>query len=146
MTPIRRTWLAIARVAVWILTLASGASASAVLVKIDLSAQTMRVNVDGRPHYSWPVSTARPGYRTPTGTFHPIRLERTWYSIRYDGAPMPHSIFFHGGYAIHGTTEIRNLGRPASHGCVRLHPDNARRLFDLVVRNGKAATTIVITR
>lgn len=113
-------------------------------VRIDLSEQSMRVEADGRVLHRWPVSTARPGYRTPIGTFRPVRLERTWYSTIYHRSPMPYSIFFRGGYAIHGTTEIRNLGRPASHGCVRLHPDNARRLFELVVAYGRAQTAIVI--
>ena len=119
---------------------------SAVSVRIDLSQQRMRVDVRGRPTYTWAVSTARPGYRTPTGTFHPIRLERVWYSSIYDSAPMPYSIFFHGGYAIHGTTEIRNLGRPVSHGCVRLHPANARTLFELVRTYGMGNTLITIVR
>lgn len=114
-------------------------------VLIDLSEQTMVVEVDGFPAYTWPVSTARAGYRTPTGRFRPIRLERVWYSRKYDNAPMPHSIFFHGGYAIHGTTEIRSLGRPVSHGCIRLHPDNARILFGLVRSYGSGSTTIVIS-
>lgn len=117
-----------------------------VSVRIDLSAQRMQVSIDGRSAYSWPVSTARPGYRTPTGTFHPIRLERVWYSTIYDSAPMPYSIFFSGGYAIHGTTEIRNLGRPVSHGCVRLHPANAQTLFNLVRKYGSRSTLITITR
>jgi len=121
-------------------------AATSVSVRIDLSSQRMRVSVGGRPTYSWPVSTARPGYRTPTGTYHPIRLERTWYSTIYDNAPMPYSIFFRGGYAIHGTTEVRNLGRPVSHGCVRLAPGNARTLFNLVVKYGRANTLITIRR
>ena len=81
--------------------------------------------VDGRPRYSWPVSTARRGYRTPTGTFRPQALAVWHRSTIYSGSPMPHSIFFHGGYAIHGSYETKYLGRPASHGCVRLHPSNA---------------------
>lgn len=121
------------------------AFAASVSVRIDLSDQRMSVRVGGRPAYYWAVSTARPGYRTPTGTFRPIRLERTWYSTKYDYAPMPFSIFFYGGYAIHGTTDLRNLGRPVSHGCVRLHPDNARRLFNLVRKYGAKNTRITIT-
>ena len=117
-----------------------------VSVRIDLSEQRMRVSINGRSTYSWPVSTARPGYRTPTGTFHPIRLERVWYSTIYDSAPMPYSVFFSGGYAIHGTTEIRNLGRPVSHGCVRLHPANAQTLFNLVRKYGSRSTPITIVR
>lgn len=128
-----------------LVAISNPAAAAKVDVGIDLSQQRMRVSVLGRPVHTWLVSTARPGYRTPTGTFHPMRLERTWYSTIYDYAPMPYSVFFYGGYAIHGTTEIRKLGQPASHGCVRLHPDNARTLFNLIVKYGKANALIRIT-
>jgi lipoprotein-anchoring transpeptidase ErfK/SrfK len=122
------------------------ARATQLAILIDLSEQTMTVEVGGRVAHKWLVSTARRGYRTPTGRFHPIRLERVWYSSKYDSAPMPYSIFFHGGYAIHGTLEIRRLGRPVSHGCVRLHPDNARILFGLVRSYGRGSTVIAIRR
>ncbi|MGT2467458.1 L,D-transpeptidase [Mesorhizobium atlanticum] len=124
-------------VAVWC---PRAAHAAQLGILIDLSEQTMTVKVDGRSTYRWLVSTARRGYRTPIGRFHPIRLERVWYSSKYDSAPMPYSIFFYGGYAIHGTWEIRRLGRPVSHGCVRLHPDNARILFGLVRSHGRRST------
>ena len=113
---------------------------------IDLSEQRLRVYVDGRLKHTWKTTTARRGYRTPVGTYRPIRLERKWYSRKYDWAPMPYSVFFYGGYAIHGTTDLRNLGRPASHGCVRLHPKNAAKLFDLVRRYGRSRTRIIVTR
>lgn len=122
------------------------AAGSSLAVRIDLSSQRMQVRIGGRPAYTWAVSTARPGYRTPTGRFHPIRLERVWYSTIYDSAPMPYSIFFYGGYAIHGTYDIRNLGRAVSHGCVRLHPANAQTLYNLVRRYGPGNTLITITR
>ena len=115
-----------------------------VRAEIDLSDQRLRVYVNGGLQHEWKVSTARRGYRTPVGNYRPIRLERDWHSRKYDWAPMPYSVFFHGGYAIHGTTDIRNLGRPASHGCVRLHPDNAAKLFNLVRRYGKSNTRIVV--
>jgi hypothetical protein len=130
-------------VAVWC---PRAAHAAQLGILIDLSEQTMTVKVDGRSTYRWLVSTARRGYRTPIGRFHPIRLERVWYSSKYDSAPMPYSIFFYGGYAIHGTWEIRRLGRPVSHGCVRLHPDNARILFGLVRSYGRRSTVITIRR
>ena len=57
---------------------------------------------------------------------------------------MPHAIFFHGGYAIHGSYETRYLGRPASHGCVRLHPTAAAELFSLVREYGSGNTVIKI--
>jgi lipoprotein-anchoring transpeptidase ErfK/SrfK len=123
---------------------ATDAFAAKVEVLIDLSEQRMMVEVGGENRYSWLVSTARRGYRTPIGLFHPVRLERMWFSTRYDLSPMPYSIFFRGGYAIHGTNEIGKLGRPVSHGCVRLHPANARRLFELVRLYGKGAAEITI--
>ncbi len=127
-----------------ILTLPSLAQA-AVVAKINLSTQRMSVYIDGEPRYNWPVSTARPGYRTPTGSFKPTALVRYHRSTIYDGSPMPHSIFFLRGYAIHGSYEIKHLGRPASHGCVRLHPANAAALYSLVQRYGPSKTRIQIT-
>ena len=67
------------------------------------------------------------------------------YSRKYDNSPMPNSIFFLGGYAIHGTGYIKSLGRPASHGCIRLHPQNAAKLFSLVKKYGMRSTRITIT-
>ncbi|MGA0562528.1 L,D-transpeptidase [Ancylobacter sp. VNQ12] len=124
----------------------AGAPATSLVVHIDLSGQRMEVWVDGWRRYSWPISTARKGYRTPVGSFRPYRMHRRYFSRKYDNAPMPHAIFFTGGYAIHGTTDLRRLGRPASHGCVRLHPANAAALFALVNEAGRGNTQIVITR
>ena len=119
-------------------------AAAGLVAKIDISKQTMTVYEHGAVAYSWKVSTARRGYRTPRGTFRPTRLHKMWYSRKYDNAPMPHSIFFRGGYAIHGTDKIKSLGRPASHGCVRLHPSNARALFRLVKAYGPSKTRIIV--
>ena len=116
-----------------------------VVAHISIGSQTMQVSVDGRPLYVWPVSTARFGYVTPTGYYHPLRLERTWYSAIYNNAPMPYAIFFRGGFAIHGTYEVGSLGHPASHGCVRLPTYAAATLFSLVESHGYGATSIVIT-
>ena len=116
-----------------------------VSVRVDISRQTMSVSVDGWPYATWRVSTARPGYWTPRGSYRPFALKRMHYSRKYDNSPMPHSIFFKGGYAIHGTGYVRSLGRPASHGCIRLAPGNAARLYSLVQRYGKGSTRIVIT-
>ena len=73
-------------------------------------------------------------------------MHRMWYSRKYDDAPMPHSVFFHGGYAVHATDAIRRLGRPASHGCIRLHSDDASDFYTLVETVGPANTSIVIVR
>jgi len=117
---------------------------ASVVVHIDKSAQRMAVSVDGASRYNWPVSTGRGGYGTPSGTFHPQSMVRMHYSRKYYNSPMPHSIFFYHGYAIHGTNDIRRLGGPASHGCVRLHPSHAATLYALVQRNGSRNTQIRI--
>jgi len=125
---------------------AGSASAFAhVLIAVDKNTQTMNVSVDGVPRYQFAVSTGRTGYGTPSGTFHPQSMAVSWFSKEYYNSPMPHSIFFHRGYAIHGSYEINNLGGPASHGCIRLHPDNATALYALVKQEGMAATTIVVS-
>jgi lipoprotein-anchoring transpeptidase ErfK/SrfK len=113
--------------------------------RVSIAAQVMEVLVDGRPTFVWKVSTAGKGYTTPTGSWKPTRLEAMWYSRQYDNAPMPHAVFFHEGYAVHATNMVKRLGRPASHGCVRLHPDDAADFFALVATFGAANTTITIT-
>jgi lipoprotein-anchoring transpeptidase ErfK/SrfK len=114
-----------------------------VYITVSKATQRMTVFVDGKPRYNWAVSTGLNG-GPPSGTFRPQRLEKMWHSRTYDWSPMPHSIFFHRGYAIHGTPYVKNLGRPASHGCVRLHPDNARTLFNLVLAHGRKNTRIIL--
>ena len=117
--------------------LAYVAPASArVQIEIDLERQKMTVSNERGQRFVWPVSTGRKGYRTPRGEFRPQSLRRMHHSRKHAMAPMPHSIFFHGGYAIHGTNSVRRLGRPASHGCVRLAPRAAARLFAMVKRDG----------
>ncbi len=106
-----------------------------VYIAIDLSSQTMHVNAEGAS-YDWPVSTARSGYATPRGHFRPSQLQRMHYSHKYHMSPMPYSIFFNGGYAIHGTYSTADLGRPASHGCIRLAPGNAALLYGMVQAEG----------
>lgn len=122
----------------------SQASAS-VQVRISLSGQSMNVNVGGSHYATWAISTGRQGYGTPAGAYRPQSMHKMHYSRRYNMTPMPHSIFFYHGFAIHGTSEVRNLGRPASHGCIRLSPQNARALFGLVGRYGMKNTSIVIS-
>jgi lipoprotein-anchoring transpeptidase ErfK/SrfK len=122
------------------------AAQAAVRVHIDISSQTMSVDVDGWHYATWRVSTARPGYWTPRGSFRVWGMKRMHYSRKYDNSPMPWSLFFKGGFAIHGTGSIRSLGRPASHGCVRLHPSNAASLFQLVREHGPRNTRVVITQ
>ena len=117
-----------------------------IVITIDKSAQTMSVAVNGEERHSWPISTGRPGYSTPTGSFTAFRMAKEYYSKQWDDSPMPHSIFFtQRGHAIHGSLRTRRLGHPASHGCVRLAPANAETLFNLVKADGLSTTKVVIT-
>lgn len=114
---------------------------------IDLSDQTVTVTRRAGGESAtlvWPVSTGRAGYPTPTGQYRPFMLSPDHRSSLYDDAPMPWAVFFNRNIAIHGTYEIASLGRPASHGCVRLHPDHARALYDMVKAAGHAATLITV--
>ena len=115
-----------------------------VVIVVNKTTQRLSVSVDGTPRYEWPVSTARAGYNTPNGTYGVERMAVSWFSRKYDWSPMPHSIFFDGGYAIHGSYEISRIGTPASHGCIRLHPNNATILYRLVEAH-RNSTRIVIT-
>ncbi|MER9406877.1 L,D-transpeptidase [Mesorhizobium caraganae] len=119
--------------------------AASLVASIDVSSQTMTVSQYGQVLYRWNVSTARSGYFTPRGTYRPQRTARMWYSKKYHMSPMPYSVFFHGGYAIHGTNAVRQLGRPASHGCVRLHTANAAAFYSMVREVGFGNTRIVVT-
>jgi lipoprotein-anchoring transpeptidase ErfK/SrfK len=119
-----------------------GPARADVVVKVDKSSQSMSVIADGGQRYTWPVSTGVHG--TPSGTFRPQSLKRFHRSTIYHSAPMPYSIFYDGNYAIHGTTHLSRLGRPASKGCIRLHPSNAAILFALVQKAGLGRTTISI--
>jgi hypothetical protein len=141
----RKHWIVVATIAVALALFAAAAPADAGLrVHIDKSSQSMTVSVDGGRTFQWPVSTGRGRYDTPAGHFRAIRLARVYYSKKYDDAPMPNSVFFHGGYAIHGTYEESKLGRPASHGCVRLSRAHAATLFELVRVHGMNNTSITI--
>jgi L,D-transpeptidase-like protein len=124
----------------------TAAANAKVVITVDKSTQRMTVAVDGETRWTWPVSTGRRGHSTPAGSFQTFRMEADHYSKEWDDAPMPHSIFFtKRGHAIHGSFDTRRLGTPASAGCVRLHPDNAKQLFALVKEQGVLNATVVIS-
>ena len=117
---------------------AAQTASATVQIDIDLAHQHMHVTSASGASYDWEVSSGRPGHATPRGSFVPQRMYKMVHSAKYNNAPMPHAIFFTGGYAIHGTTAVAMLGHVASHGCVRLDPNNASTLFDLVQLEGAA--------
>jgi lipoprotein-anchoring transpeptidase ErfK/SrfK len=114
------------------------------MLKADLGAQRLTVVENGHVKHVWPISSGQRGYATSTGTFRPQWMTRMWYSRQWDMAPMPHAIFFNQGTAFHGTAAVGSLGRPASHGCVRLAPGNAAQLYKMVQRHGLVQTKVVV--
>ena len=139
----RRHAVILAAALAWLIGVESAEARLEILV--EKATQRMVVIQNGYMRYIWPVSTGRDELATPNGVYTPQRLERTWFSTAYYNSPMPYSIFFHNGYAIHGSYAIDRLGGPASHGCVRLHPHHASLLFDLVQQEGKENTRIEVT-
>ncbi len=139
----RRHAVILAAALAWLISIETAEAKLDILV--DKATQRMLVIQNGYIRYMWPVSTGRDETATPNGVYTPQRLERNWFSTAYYNSPMPYSIFFHNGYAIHGSYAINQLGGPASHGCVRLHPHHAALLFDLVQQEGPDQTTIEVT-
>jgi lipoprotein-anchoring transpeptidase ErfK/SrfK len=122
------------------------AVAASLTANISLSTQTMTVVHRGRVVGRWPVSTARRGKVTPTGSWSAKWTSRNHRSSRYNNAPMPYSVFYSGNYAVHGTYQTGKLGRPASAGCVRLSPANAAKFYSLAKAVGLSNTRITIRR
>src|SRR5262245_51324011 len=114
------------------------------ILKADLGAQRVTAIENGKQTHVWPISSGRPGFATKTGTFRPQWASRMWYSRQYEYAPMPHAVFFNRGTAFHATSAVGLLGRPASHGCIRLAPGNAALLFKLVHKHGFTQTRVVV--
>jgi hypothetical protein len=131
----RYGWLVVA------VGLAVAAHASDAHAKLDLyvdkSNQRITVVRDGYVRYVWPVSTARDSYAPPNGVYTPARLERS-------NSPMPYTISFHDGYAMHGSYDLTNLSGPASHGSIRLYPQHVATLFAMVEQEGPENTTITV--
>ena len=125
---------------------ATHALSAVVEARVDLSEQRMTVYKHGVPQYTWPVSTARRGKVTPVGTWTAKWVSRNHRSSRYNNAPMPYSVFYSGHYAIHGTNQIKRLGRPASAGCIRLHPDNARIFYNMALDAGLKNVKVRVVR
>ena len=127
-------------------TLVATPALADIQINVDKTAQILTVSRDGKVLHTWPVSTGRTGRFTPAGDFRAFRMEKDHYSREFDDAPMPYSIFFtQRGHAIHGSYETRKLGRPASGGCVRLAPENAKLLFEMVQAEGVLKTKVTVS-
>lgn len=137
-------WNKLGLAAVFAVLFFGPAYAETINITVDISDQLMYVQTDTGYDDVYPVSTARQGYHTPRGDFQPTGMQRMHYSKEFDNAPMPNSIFFYNGYAIHATYDTKHLGSPASHGCIRLHPVHAERLYEMVKEAGMGNTFISI--
>lgn len=127
---------------------APAASGDQVKVVIHKASQSMTVSVNGSTDFTTMVSTGMAGKATPSGTFKPHSVEAVHESKEFH-APLPWAVNITGGYYIHGATEgaIAWMEKkiPHSHGCVRVPPVYARKLYDLVREAGLRNTTIVVT-
>ena len=145
MSRIAFRWVAALAMLVSAFLLQAAPASASIVAKVDIATQSMTIIVDGSVAAVWKVSTARRGYVTPRGVYRAQGMALMHYSRKYDNSPMPHSVFFRGGYAIHGTYHVKALGRPASHGCVRLAPGNAAALYNLIRQHGRGDTRIIIS-
>jgi lipoprotein-anchoring transpeptidase ErfK/SrfK len=154
MTTIGKIWRGFAAIVATVMLVAgaaearpgAGAETGKIRIEIDKSTQRMTVTVDGEKRHVFKVSTGKQGFATPSGSFRALVMKEMHYSRKYDNAPMPNSIFFtNNGHAIHATSAVKNLGRPASHGCVRLAPKDAKTLYDLVKSMGMRTVTIHVS-
>ena len=79
---------------------------------------------------------------TVVGTYPIVSMQLHHLSGRYN-VDMRHAMFFHGGTAIHGSSDVVN-GSPASHGCVRLHQDDATTLYGIVTQFGRVNAQVIV--
>ena len=128
-------------------------SACPVWIQVVKSSQHAYLYLNGSLASSWLVSTGKPGYDTPNIDRHPDgRIYDAYTSTKYpDGdynglGNMPYAVFISGGYALHGTPRGNwpKLGHTASHGCIRMHPDNAYYFNRLVRQNGISKVWITV--
>lgn len=122
-------------------------------VEIIKSRQMLFLHIDGELKDSFPVSTGIKKHATPnlnvrpSGPIFTRYTSRKWPGGDYKGlGNMPYAVFIKGGYAIHGTTpgNYSKLGTVASHGCIRLHPDNAIVLYELIKLIGLSDTWVSV--
>ena len=122
------------------------AQASEIVATVNLSQQRMEVSVDGVRRYTWRVSTGRDGYNTRSGVYQPFAQTPFYFSKKWNMA-LPYLISIDDqGTAIHGTSLTGNLGRVASHGCIRLDTANAAVLYKLIENNGLYSSKVVVVR
>ncbi|OLR90058.1 L,D-transpeptidase [Actinokineospora bangkokensis] len=105
---------------------------------IDLSANQSWLLSGGKVVYGpVPITSGRPGYLTPPGTFRVQWKDIDHKSSEFDDAPMPYSVFFNGGIAFHqGSLKVK------SHGCIHLSAAAAKQFYNSL----KVGDTVQVVR
>lgn len=126
-----------------------------VWARINIAEQQLYLYKDGNLLKTFQVTTGNSTHKTPTMNRRPSGpMFEIYTSKKYPGGDymglgnMPYVVFIKGGYAIHGTTEgnIKLLGNRVSHGCIRLHPDNAKVFYDLIIEVGIKNTWVTVEK
>jgi lipoprotein-anchoring transpeptidase ErfK/SrfK len=117
-------------------------------IEVRLGSQRLVAWEGKRPVYAIVISTGKPAYPTPVGTFK-IQSKLPIARMQgddYDVPDVPNTMYYSGSYAIHGAYWHRNFGTPVSHGCTNVAPNHAKWLFEwasigtpIVVHDGKTA-------
>lgn len=121
------------------------------LVRINISIRDQRIHmVSPEGELTAKISSGehdhngRGPHRSARGCYRPYKLRKMHYSRKYDLSPMPNSVFYYKGFAIHATSAVRSLGRPASHGCIRVNLPTSKAVFDTVTKYGSANTLVCV--
>ena len=101
-------------------------------IDVNLTTQSLVAYEGQRPVYWATVSTGRARTPTPTGRYRIYKKLRstTMSGPGYRFRDVPHVMYFHGNYTLHGTYWHHNFGRPMSHGCVNLRLADAQWLYE----------------
>lgn len=146
MKSIMNNWTGAITFAVVLVTFSAQATAASLRATVDLSQQRMYVSIDGKRKYSWRVSTGKRGWETRPGSYTPFAQREKFYSTKWKMS-LPYLTWIgQDGTAIHGTYLSKKLGRPASHGCIRLSIRNAKKFYRLVEKFGFWGTEVIVRR
>lgn len=129
---VRRTDVRIARE----VDVPKGVPAGAKWVHVDLSEQALVAYEGAQPVYATVISSGKEGYEPPTGLF---QVQQKYISTTmnatdpidgfYEVEEVPWTLYYHGGYALHGAYWHTDFGKVRSHGCTNIAPVDARWLY-----------------
>lgn len=108
-------------------------------IEVNLSKQRLIAWEGGRRVYSVPISSGKRSTPTRVGTFTIQSKHRTarMRGRGYNVPNVPYTMYYSGGYAIHGAYWHNRFGTPVSHGCVNLPVGQARKLYSFASHGTK---------